>query len=77
MKKLVLLFITLLFCVSTFAVFTTQADGDRRAKECVRRCREQYEQTKERCRELPRQERRECLRRAEEQLESCVRGCRD
>jgi hypothetical protein len=76
MRKVAMLFSLLIFCLGVFTTYTTHAQGDRPGRACVQRCREQFEQAKEQCRQLPRRERRECLRRAHEQAEACVRACR-
>ena len=73
MKKLALLVVTLVFCLGTF--FSTQASlgGGR---DCVRRCREEAKQARQRCGNLPPPERERCQREARERSEACVRACK-
>jgi hypothetical protein len=71
-----LILLVLLFAIGVGVFAPTQAQtGDRRSP-CVRRCREEFREASQRCRNLPPGERRECERRAHERFEACVRNCR-
>lgn len=70
-----LILLVLLFAIGAAAIAPSQAQSDRRGP-CVRRCREEFREASQRCRNLPPAERRECERRAHERFEACVRNCR-
>ena len=73
-KALILLVFLFVIAVGVFA--PSQAQTGDRPNPCVRRCREELRDARERCRHLPPEERRECERRANERFEACVRNCR-
>ena len=73
MRKLLALILVLFFIG---VITTTEASQEDRRNPCARRCREAYEQARERCRPLPPAAQRECLRRAREHFEACLRSCR-
>jgi len=74
MRK-VLLLLVLLLAVGVGAFAPTQAQVSDRRSPCARRCREEFREARQRCRNLPPQEQRECERRARERLEACIRNC--
>ena len=73
-KALILLVLLFAIGVAVFAPSQAQT-GDRR-NPCVRRCREDFREASQRCRNLRPAERRECERLAKERFEACVRNCR-
>lgn len=75
MRKLLILLV-LLFAIGVGVFAPTQAQVSDRRNPCAQRCREESRAGRERCRNLPPQERRECERRVRERLEACLRGCR-
>ncbi len=75
MRKALILLV-LLFAIAISAFAATQAQLGDRHNPCVRRCREEFREASQRCRNLPPGERRECERRARERFEACVRSCR-
>ena len=75
MKRALILFV-LLFAIGAAALAPSQAQVSDRRNACVRRCREEFREASQHCRNLPPGERRECERRARERFEACVRDCR-
>ena len=75
MRKALILLV-LLFAVGVGVFEPTQAQVSDRRSPCVRRCREEFREAQQRCRNLPPQEQRECVRRVKERLEACIRNCR-
>ena len=71
-----LILLVLLFAIGVGAFAPTQAHVGDRHNGCARRCREEFREASQRCRNLPPHERRECERRARERFEACVRNCR-
>lgn len=72
--KRALILLVLLFAIGVGAFAPANAQEDR-SGPCVRRCREEFREASQRCRNLPPGERRECERRAHERFEACVRNC--
>lgn len=72
----VLILLVLLFGIGLAAFAPSQAQVSDRRNPCARRCREEFREASQRCRNLPPGERRECERRAHERFEACVRNCR-
>ena len=75
MRKALILLV-LLFVVGLGVFAPTQAQEGDRHHPCARRCREEFRDASQRCRQLPPPERRECERRAREHFEACLRNCR-
>jgi hypothetical protein len=72
----VLILLVLLFAIGVGVFGPAQAQVDDRRRPCLERCRQELRDARDRCRNLPPNDRRECLRRAQERFEACVRHCR-
>ena len=78
-KLMLLLSLTLLFCLGVFVSATTLAagQGGREREKCRRRCDERYNRRIRECRDVRGRERRACEERAEKERRECVRDCRE